>query len=201
MSSAAQHIYEEPRLYRKNIYGEDTTISQSRGYLVLESSPSLADAQISRNAYDEGAHIKWMRPSAFQNSINSALQKTINRIVDFQDAQETIAQRAEIKKLIDRFVGDDSIFAPNIISHEVADASKKLLDLLPFDSKLPKVEADGEGAMMFLWTKQRKHLFAIVEADRIHLAIDATTPATDYVIDLPFDGTALPIRLAELLPG
>lgn len=129
------------------------------------------------------------------------MANTISEVVSFPVAEKVIVKKQEIQKLIDSFVGNESVFAPNTISPDVADSAKKFIDLIPLGKNLPKIAADGEGAMEFLWTYEKKHLLVVLEADQLHLAIDAATENVDYVPDVPFDGINLPDQLRTLIPG
>lgn len=168
------------------------TMSETVGYFIGE--PKLTRRQPFRSSKDEflqgsfGVNHVWLPAN------------TMISFVGFESGHSTLKLKQEIKNLIGKFEGEGSIFAPNFVSPDVAQNAKKFIDLIPLDRKLPKVDADGEGAMMFLWPDSELRVLVVVEADRLHIAFNATVPEAEYIPELPFDGTVLPEVLVANLP-
>ena len=188
-----EEVYARPVRQRAHpSFSNDATLTSADVQIYVGSLPSFSDdVLLNAQAARSVAVDKFRYP----------LANTITNVVRYEVGQKLISKKLEIQKLIETFVGDDSVFAPNTISQNVAEAAKKFLDLLPLNKTLPKVEADGEGAMMFLWTHQEKHLLVLVETDRLHMAINAASPEANYVSDIHFDGNSLPGQLIDRLPG
>lgn len=176
--------------YRRT--SEQVTMSETVSYSVIEASPRLSGTLLTRSSGP------WTERFTFDPDLQVA--NTISNIVEFEAGKSAIKLKQEIKNLIGKFEGQESVFAPNFVSQEVARNAKKFIDLIPLNRKLPKVDADGEGAMMFLWAETSKRVLVVVEADRLHIAFNAASPNSEYSADIPFNGTSLPEQLVTNLP-
>ncbi len=188
-------VYARPprKKYISSLHDEDATLSASGIQKMTKSMAAFSDQSLLQaNPVQQ----VWLPGSI----LGVPLDYTMTTFVKYEVGTSLLSQKNEIQNLIEKFVGDNSVFAPNTISPHVADTAKKLLSLIPLNKQLPKVDADGEGAMLFLWSHGRKHFLVIVEADRLHLVINAATPAADYVSDIIFDGTSLPEQLIDHVP-
>lgn len=90
---------------------------------------------------------------------------------------------------------------PTSITRTSADAARLFLACLPENRDLPKVAADGEGDVMFVWDGQQRSCIVTVEDTRLHLVADPGKPTARHIDASSFYGAHVPVALLEHIPS
>lgn len=89
---------------------------------------------------------------------------------------------------------------PTRVSPESALAAELFLACLPESRPLPKVGADGEGDVMFVWEYPDQTYVVTVEPKAVHLVAGVGSPDVHHVNAKPFYGAHVPLEILRHLP-
>ena len=81
-----------------------------------------------------------------------------------------------------------------------AQAARAFVTMLPSAYQLPRIAPDIEGDIGMIWESGDHTVLLTVEGWRLHAVIDPTSPNSQSIDDLPFDGEVIPTRIRRHLP-
>jgi hypothetical protein len=87
------------------------------------------------------------------------------------------------------------------VSEESASTAEKFLRCLPFGSALPKVAADGEGDVMFVWEGPGISCVVTVEPKTLHLVSRPGSKTVQQIDGQKFLGVQIPPTILRHIPS
>jgi hypothetical protein len=89
---------------------------------------------------------------------------------------------------------------PATISAETANTARRFLRALPHNRALPKVAADGEGDLLFVWEPPYGSCIVTVQPGLLHLVDHPGTQYAEHIDAQPFIGRHIPLAILHALP-
>jgi hypothetical protein len=87
------------------------------------------------------------------------------------------------------------------VSEGSASTAEKFLRCLPFGSALPKVAADGEGDIMFVWEGPSVNCIVTVEPKTLHLVSNPGSKGVQQIDAQKFLGVQIPPTILRHIPS
>lgn len=110
--------------------------------------------------------------------------------------EKLIAAIARMKESAPNWSGSDTK-----VSEESASTAEKFLRCLPVGSALPKVAADGEGDVMFVWEGPSVSCVVTVEPKTLHLVSKPGSKLVQQIDGQKFLGVQIPPTILRHIPS
>jgi hypothetical protein len=86
------------------------------------------------------------------------------------------------------------------VDHLSAETALAFIRAMPADRAFPKLAADGEGGLIFLWESQERKAMITVDGGLLWLVRQPGEPDSFHFSPLRFDGETIPRIVIESLP-